>query len=441
MISNLQIISSSWIAPVVPRGKILNDHSIVILDDRIENILPTSDALKKYPHASKHELDRHLLIPGLINTHTHAGMSLFRGIADDIPLMDWLNNHMWPAEQQWVNPEFMRDGSQLAIAEMLLSGTTCFNDMYFFPDIVARTAQEMGIRAVVGLIMIDFPSAWANNPDEYFSKGIQTHDEIRPLTRVSSTWAPHAPYTVSDDPLSKVLTYADELQIPIHMHIHETAQEIKDSIDQYGQRPLQRLNGLGLVNPRLLAVHMTQLNDDEIQLAADSGIHVVHCPESNMKLASGICRVADLIDIGVNVSLGTDSAASNNDLDMILEMRSAALLAKISTMDAEALPAWQCLEMATINGAKALNLHDQIGSLEIGKCADIVAVDLGTSGTQPVYNPVSQLVYSASGQHVNHVWVNGKQRVRDRQLLENDEQQIVAQARTWQQRMTEAAGE
>ena len=431
MPSSTIIISAKWIIPVVPQNTVLEEHCLVVEQGRIVAILETEKALKKYPLADHIERQTHALMPGLINAHTHAAMSLFRGIADDVPLMEWLEGHIWPAEAKWISPEFMRDGVQLAIAEMLMSGTTCFNDMYFHSDIVAKTAQEMGIRAFVGMIVLDFPSGWAANADEYFQKGLAVHDEVRALSRVKATMAPHAPYTVSDGPLETVRTYADELYVPIHMHVHETADEVANAIKEHGERPLVRLNKLGLLNPRMIAVHMTQLTEEEISLSAKQGIHVVHCPESNLKLASGLCPVAQLLEAGTNVCLGTDSASSNNDLDMLGEMRTACLIAKTTANDARALPAWQALEMATINGAKALNVQDDIGSLEVGKSADIIAIDLNHLSTQPLYNPISQIVYSASREQVTDVWIEGQARVQDKQLLNQDVSQILRTAARW----------
>ena len=431
MNSKTQIISARWVIPVQPSNTVLEDHSIVVENQRIADILPHKKALQKHPDASHIERLDHALIPGLINAHTHAAMSLFRGLADDMPLGQWLHDNIWPAEAKWVGTDFMRDGTELAIAEMLLSGTTCFNDMYFHPDIVARTAQEMGIRAFVGMIMLDFPSGWASGPEEYFAKGLAVHDEVRSLSRVNTTLAPHAPYTVSDGPLEKVRTYADELHVPVHMHVHETADELSDSLAQYDKTPLQRLNDLGLLNPRMMAVHMTQLSDADIDLVTKQGIHVVHCPESNLKLASGFCRTFDLLQAGINVCLGTDSASSNNDLDMLGEMRSACLMAKMVANNASALPAWQALEMATINGAKALNTQDEIGSLEIGKSADIVAINLNHVSTQPVYDPVAQIVYSASRDQVSDVWVQGKARVTNHKLVGTDIAQLLNKAAQW----------
>jgi len=436
MNASIKIVSARWIIPVVPRDTVLENHSLVIDNGRIIDILETAAALQKYVGAEHVNRESHAIIPGLINSHTHAAMSLFRGIADDVPLMEWLEGHIWPAETKWITPDFMRDGVQLAIAEMLMSGTTCFNDMYFHSDTVARVAQEMGIRAFVGMIVLDFPSVWAANADEYFEKGLKVHDEVRALSRINTTIAPHAPYTVSDAPLITARTYADELQVPIHMHVHETADELSNSLDSYGARPLARLHELGLLNPRMMAVHMTQLNDDEIRLSANQGIHVVHCPESNLKLASGQCRVADLLSAGTNVCLGTDSASSNNDLDMLGEMRTACLIAKTTANDARALPAWQALEMATINGAKALNMQYEIGSLEVGKSADIVAIDLNHLSTQPVYNPISQLVYSASREQITDVWVEGNARVIDKELQNIDVTTILKNATHWGERLS-----
>jgi len=410
------LLHARWVIPVDGKQSCLDNHSIAIHDDKIVDILPTAQATRAYQATTIRNLDQHALIPGLINSHTHSAMSLFRGVADDRSLMDWLENHIWPAEAQHVNEAFVHTGTELAIAEMLRSGTTCFNDMYFYPDIAAKVATDIGIRASVGLILIDFPTVWANNSEEYIDKGLAVFDHYKGSDLIKTAFAPHAPYTVSDEPLKQVRTLSDELELNIHMHIHETAFEVDEAYKNTGKRPLERLNDLGLINPSLQAVHMTQLQDNEIELLAANGSHVVHCPESNMKLASGICEVSKLINAGINVALGTDSSSSNNDLDMLGEMRSAALLAKISTMDATALTADQVLQMATINGAKALGIDDITGSLEVGKYADIVAVNFDSIETLPVYNPVSHLVYCCSRDNVTDVWVAGKQRLTDNVL-------------------------
>jgi len=430
------IIHATWIAPVEPLDTLHHHYSIAIHEGRIQDLLPKQEILDKYSADVEIKLDNHVLIPGLINTHTHSPMSLMRGLADDLPLMDWLNNHIWPTEHKHVSAEFVLDGSLLACAEMIKSGTTCFNDMYFFPEITARAVEQAGMRAKLGLILVDFPSAWAADADEYLAKGIELHDKLRSNSLISTAFAPHAPYTVSDAPLKRLATYAEELDIPVHIHLHETADEVEQAVSDSGQRPIARLNKLGLMSPRLLAVHMTQLNEDEINLVAETGAHVLHCPESNLKLASGFCPTFKLQQAGINISLGTDSAASNNDLDMISEMHTAALLAKAVASNASALPAEDVLRMATINGAKALGLDTEIGSLEVGKSADITAVDLGGIENQPVYCPVSQLIYSAGRDNVTNVWVAGNHLLKDKELTTMDEKSILEKASYWHEKIT-----
>lgn len=430
------IIHARWIIPVEPESVTLEHHALVIDGGRIVDLLPSALARQKYQATTTENLENHALLPGLINCHSHAAMTLLRGIADDLQLMDWLQNHIWPLEQKWMSEAFVRDGTDLAIAEMILGGTTCFNDMYFFPEITAGQAVHHGIRANIGLIAIDFPSVWAQNSDEYIEKGLALHDQLRHEPLITTAFAPHAPYTVSDEPLRKIRMYADELELPIHMHIHETLHEVEQEQAKTGLRPLQRLHALGLVNPSLLAVHMTQMNDDEIRLFAESGAHIVHCPESNLKLASGFCPVAKCVEAGINVALGTDGAASNNDLDMFGEMRTAALLAKAVAGDARAVPAMTALQMATINGAKALGLDHEIGSLSAGKAADVIAIDLAPLETQPVYCPISQIVYAASRQQVTDVWVAGKRLLNQRNLTTVNRADLTAKISEWQQRLS-----
>ena len=430
------IIHATWIVPVEPESTVHQDYSIAVHEGRIHDLAPKKDILNKYTTDVEINLVNQVLIPGLINTHTHSPMSLMRGLADDLPLMDWLNNHIWPTEQKHVSAEFVLDGSLLACAEMIRGGTTCFNDMYFFPEETARAVEHSGMRAKLGLILIDFPSAWASDADEYLAKGIELHDKLHNNSLISTAFAPHAPYTVSDEPLKRIATYAEELDIPIHMHIHETADEVEQAVSQSGKRPLERLNELGLLSPRLLAVHMTQLTDNEISLVAETGVNVLHCPESNLKLASGFCPTSQLSAAGINIALGTDGAASNNDLDMIAEMRTASLLAKAVANNASALPAEDILRMATINGAKALGLDSDIGSLEIGKSADITAIDLSGIENQPVYNPVSQVVYSAGRENISNVWVAGNHLLKDKELTTLDEKSILQKTRYWKEKIT-----
>jgi 5-methylthioadenosine/S-adenosylhomocysteine deaminase len=376
-------------------------------------------------------------MPGLINTHTHAAMSLLRGIADDLPLMDWLNNHIWPAETKWVDRQFIQDGVKLCVAEMIRSGTTCLNDMYFFPDIMAKTCQQMGMRATTGLIVLDFPTVWAQSAEEYLSKAMAVIDEVKEYPLISTAFAPHAPYTVSDKPLEKIAMYSSELDIQVHMHIHETQFEVDESVKNYGKRPLERLDQLNLLNPNLMAVHMTSLNELEIERIAETGVHIVHCPESNLKLASGFCPVDTLQHLNINICLGTDGAASNNDLDMFGEMRTAALLSKGVSGDASSCNAEQSLRMATINGAKALGLSDKIGSLEVGKKADVIAIDFSQLNSQPVYDPIAQLVYATNSMQVSHVWINGEQKLMDYQLTDIDAVEIISTAQQWQVKIQE----
>jgi 5-methylthioadenosine/S-adenosylhomocysteine deaminase len=410
------ILHARWIIPVEPAHTTLEHHSIAIRDGKIVAIASKDEITANFRAGTVNELTNHALIPGLINTHTHAAMSLMRGLSDDLPLMTWLNDHIWPAEGKWVSKDYVRQGTEHAVAEMIRSGTTCFNDMYFFPDAAGAVASAAGIRACIGLIVIDFPSAWATNWQEYLDKGLAVNDQFRNDELVTRAFAPHAPYSVSNEPLQKILTYSDELDIPIHIHLHETQDEIDQGMANHGSRPLHRLAELGLLTPSLMAVHMTHLQDDEIEHFSKTGAHVVHCPQSNMKLASGFCPVQRLQDAGINVALGTDGAASNNDLDMLAEMQSAAMLGKAVANDAAAVSAETALEMATINGAKALGIDDITGSLAVGKAADITAIDLSQLETRPLYNPVSQIVYAADRQQVTHVWCNGKALLKDREL-------------------------
>jgi 5-methylthioadenosine/S-adenosylhomocysteine deaminase len=433
------LIHARWVIPVEPDSTVLDYHSIAIDEGRISAILPSSEARHAFQAQLTLELDHHALIPGLINAHTHAAMTLMRGIADDLHLMDWLEHHIWPAERKWVSEQFVHDGTQLAVAEMLRSGTTCFNDMYFFPEVTARVVASSHIRACIGMIMIDFPTAYAENPEQYFAKGLALHDEYKHHPLVRCAFAPHAPYTVSDQPLKKIQVLADELDLPVHIHLHETASEIENSLKDTGYKPLHRLDQLGLLSPALLGVHMTQLDDDDIHRLAESGASVVHCPESNLKLASGFCPVQKLVDAGVNVALGTDGVASNNNLDMLGEMQTAALLAKAVYKDAAALPAHTVLRMATLNGARALGMAEETGSLEPGKWADITAVNLDTLETQPLYDPVSQLVYAAGREQVSDVWIAGQHVLKGRELTHLDTRDLIQTARGWQSRIT--AGE
>ncbi|MDX1609671.1 MAG: TRZ/ATZ family hydrolase [Halofilum sp. (in: g-proteobacteria)] len=432
------LLEPRWVVTVDNDDRVLTDHVVAVRDGRILDLVPTAQASTRWPHVDVHHYPEHALMPGLVNAHTHAAMTLLRGFADDLPLMEWLQEHIWPTEGKWVDETFVHDGTELALAEMLAGGITCFNDMYFFPEASARVVEEVGVRAVIDMILLDFPTQYADGPDEYFEKGLALHDRYRSHPLVSTAFAPHAPYTVSDGPLERLRTYADELDVPIQMHVHETQGECDDAVAGDGRRPLQRLADLGLLSPAFSAVHMTALNDDEINLVAQAGAHVVHCPEANLKLASGFCPVHRLQQAGVNVGLGTDGAASNNDLDLFGEMRTAALLAKAVAGDAAAVSARVALRMATINGARLLGLGDVTGSIEPGKAADLAAVDLGRLQTQPVYDVTSQLVYAAGRQQVTDVWVAGRQHLRDGELITLDAEDIHSRCEHWRRKI--AAG-
>jgi 5-methylthioadenosine/S-adenosylhomocysteine deaminase len=431
------LIEARWLVPVEPHGVVLENHAVAIAGGRIEAILPIADARTRYAPRERVELPEHALIPGLVNAHTHNPMTLMRGIADDLPLMRWLKEHIWPAEAKAIGPEFVRDGVELAIAEMLRGGTTCCNENYFFPDIQAATYRRLGFRAMVGLPIIEFPSAWAASRDEYFDKGLAVHDEFRGEPLIGTSLAPHAPYTVGDESFARIRMLSDQLDIPVHLHLHETAQEIDDAKHEHGARPFARMRSLGLVNDHLIAVHMTQLIDAEIAACAESGVSVAHCAESNLKLASGFCPAEKLRRAGVNVAIGTDGCASNNDLDMFGEMRTAALLAKAVASDASAFDAASALRAATLGGAKALGWEERIGSIVPGKQADLVAVRLDAIETEPMYDAISQLVYATGRQQVSDAWIAGARKLRDGVLADLDLGEIRAKARRWRERLGE----
>ncbi|MCW8127898.1 TRZ/ATZ family hydrolase [Microbulbifer halophilus] len=429
------LIHARWIIPVVPEQKVYENCSLAIDQGKILALLPSAEAAARYQAREEIHLDRHALIPGLINTHNHAAMALLRGFADDRPLMDWLENHIWPAEQQWVNPEFAADGGRLAIAEMLRSGTTTFSDQYFFPEATALVARETGVRAQIAFPVLDFPTPWSRNGEDALQKGLALRDDYKSSERIGVVFAPHAPYTVGDETLRKIAVYAAEAQIPVQMHLHETAGEVERALSETGERPIERLQRLGLLGPQTLCVHMTAVNDRDIELLQTGGASVSHCPKSNLKLASGFCPAAQLLDAGINVALGTDGAASNNGLDLLAEASTAALLAKAVSGDADALPAHTALAMATINGARALGIDQVTGSLETGKSADLAAVDLGGLEQQPLHDPLSQLIYTACGHNVSDVWVAGRQLLKKRQLQTLNEREVIQRAHQWRARI------
>ncbi|WP_018880228.1 TRZ/ATZ family hydrolase [Thioalkalivibrio sp. ALE9] len=435
--SHTLILGAPQILPVIPRDTILRDHALIIRDGVIQAIEPTETARARYPDAEYRDHPGHALIPGLVNAHTHSGMSLLRGIGSDHTLMDWLKRYIWPAEGKLLSPEFVRAGTRLSVAEMLRGGTTCFSDMYLFVEDAARVVDETGIRASLGLTVFDFPTPWASTADEYFQRGADVVTAWGRHERIAFNVAPHAPYTVGDASLERVADRARELDAPIHMHVHETASEVADAVRDHGERPLARLARLGMLDQPFIAVHMTQVDESDLDQLRDRPVSVAHCPESNLKLASGFCPVARLQEAGITVGLGTDGTASNNDLDMIGEMRTAALLAKAVSGDAAALPAASALEMATLGSARALGLADRIGSLEPGKQADVVAVDLQALELQPAHDPNAQIVYAATRDAVRDVYVAGRPLLRDRELLTLNVQDLRAEADDWRIRVLE----
>jgi 5-methylthioadenosine/S-adenosylhomocysteine deaminase len=430
------LIDARWLIPVDAAQRVLEHHSVAVRDGRILDVLPRAQAHATYVAAERVSLPSHALIPGMVNLHTHASMALMRGLADDLPLMHWLQDRIWPAEGKHVSPQFVYDGTLLACAEMLRGGITCFNEMYFYPGDAARAAIEMGMRAALGLIVIDFPTAYAADADDYVAKGLALRDTLREQPLLSFCMAPHAPYTVSDRTFTRLITLAEELDLPVHMHVHETRDEIERSLVQHGMRPLERLRRLGLVGPNLIAVHAIHLNAEEIALLARNGSSAAHCPSSNLKLANGFAPVADMLAQGVNVGLGTDGSASNNRLDLFQEMRQAALLAKAVSGDARALPAQRALAMATLDGARALRLDHAIGSIEAGKFADLTAVEFSAPDMLPCYDPVAQIVYAAGRENVSHVWVAGRLLVEDRELKMVPKNDLENLAVLWQNRLS-----
>ncbi len=430
-----QLIHAKWIVTCEDQNQVLEDHAIAVKDGKIHAILPSKDADAQFESELTSHFATHAITPGFINSHTHLAMNVFRGLADDLELMDWLNNHIWPAEGQWVSHDMVYDASLLAMGEMIRCGTICFNDMYFFLNATADAAEQAGVRANIGMTVIDVPTAWAKTTDEYFAKAIEFYQQYKNNPRVTPTLAPHSTYTVSIENLARVNELANEYDLKINIHLQEAPSEIAQSMEKYNKRPLQRLHDIGMVSPRLIAVHMTQINDDDMKIIQATRPSIVHCPESNMKLNSGSSPVQKLLNAGIIVALATDGAASNNDLDMIGEMRTAAFLGKMTANDPRALNAETALKMATLHGARALGIDHLTGSLTKGKAADFIAINLEEIETQPLYHPVSQIVYAASRHQVTDVWAAGKRLLKNRELQTLDETELLAKAKTWRKKI------
>ena len=429
------LLNCKWIIPIVPENQTLTDCAIAIDNGKIIGLLPQAEAARRFSAGKVQDLDHHIVMPGLVNSHGHAAMSLLRGYADDLPLRSWLENHIWPAEAKFLSEEFVRDGTRLSIAEMIRSGTTCFADMYFFDEAIATEVRNSGVRSQISFTVLDFPTPYGKNADDYIHKGLALRDNCKDQPLIKIACAPHAPYSVSDRALGILATYANELDMAIHIHCHESASEITESLQAYDCRPLERLEKLGLLLPQTQLVHMTQITEDDIALVRDHNCHIMHCPQSNLKLANGFCPVVKFIENEVNVALGTDSAASNNTLDLFSEIKSASLLAKAVSGDAASLDAHAALRMATINGAKALAWDNEIGSLELGKQADMIAVKIDSISQQPLYNPASQLVYTNSGSQVSHSWVAGKMLLENRKLCTINERSLIQTTEQWRKKI------
>ena len=429
------LLNCKWIIPIVPENQTLADCAIAIDNGKIIGLLPQAEAARKFSAGKVQDLDHHIVMPGLVNSHGHAAMSLLRGYADDLPLRSWLENHIWPAEAKFLSEEFVQDGTRLSIAEMIRSGTTCFADMYFFDEAIATEVRNSGVRSQISFTVLDFPTPYGKNADDYIHKGLALRDNCKDQPLIKIACAPHAPYSVSDRALGILATYANELDMAIHIHCHESAGEITESLKAYDCRPLERLEKLGLLLPQTQLVHMTQITEDDIALVRDHNCHIMHCPQSNLKLANGFCPVVKFIENEGNVALGTDSAASNNTLDLCSEIKSASLRAKAVSGDAASLDAHAALRMATINGAKALAWDNEIGSLELGKQADIIAVKIDSISQQPLYNPASQLVYTNSGSQVSHSWVAGKMLLENNQLCTINERSLIQTIEKWRKKI------
>jgi len=423
-----QLITARWVLPIAPKNTILNHHAVAISDGKIVDVLPTEAAKERYEAKKVVDRPNHILMPGMINTHTHTSMNLFRGLADDLELMDWLNNYIWPAEAKLITPDTIKLGSKLAIAEMIRGGTTCFNDHYLFGHLTAEVAKEVGMRASIGFLVMDVENQYARNGEEGIKRSLEIYENRQEHDLITWTWAPQGPYTVTDPVFKKIKTLADETNLKIHLHLHETQDELNIDLGKYGKRPIQRLHDMGILSEKLIAVHMVHISDEEMQIVKDTGTHVVHCPASNLKLASGFAPIKAYLENGVNVALGTDGAASNNDLDMLNEMHLAALVSKCSAKDPTTVPAPEAVKMATLNGAIALGLDNKIGSLEAGKYADLIAVDTTGCLCQPVFNPFSHLAYSADRDQVSDVWVAGETLLENKAFTKLNEAALLKEA-------------
>jgi len=416
---------------------VIEKGAIAVQDGKIVAVDTASRITQNYSASKILNGEGKVVFPGLINTHTHAAMVYFRGLADDLPLKVWLEEHIWPAEAKWLSPEFVRDAVELACLEMLKAGITAYADMYFFGDAVAESTRKIGMRAVVGSGVVDFPSATGNNADDYLTNAERFIKNWKGDDLIVPSVADHSAYACSPETLRRSKALADRHEVMLQIHLSETAWEVNEILSRYGRRPVAHLDALGLLDERLIAAHCVWLDPEEIEMLAKAKTNVSHCIESNLKLASGIAPVVKMLLAGVNVSFGTDGAASNNDLSILSEMSTAAKVHKALSGDPTALNAKQAMLMATRPGAVALGLGSHCGSLEAGKAADIVLADLNKPHLLPLYDIYSHIVYSMNASDIDTVLVNGKIVLEGRKLMTADEAEIVAKAVQWGKKIQE----
>jgi 5-methylthioadenosine/S-adenosylhomocysteine deaminase len=414
--------------------KIIKKNAIAIKDKKIIAIDEDDTIRNNYYSHNTYNLPTSIISPGFINCHTHIAMNLFKSFVFDLPLSIWLQDYIWPAEGRFLSEEFVYDGSMLAIVEMIKCGTTCFNDMYFYPDKTADATILAGLKAVMGMVVIDYPSKWANNSFEYIQKGLSFLDKYKKQNLIKTSFAPHSLYALSANAWQNIATIANELDLTVHTHLNETQQENALFIKKYKITPLQKLKELELLNKNLIAVHMTHFNKQEEILIKNNPINVVHCPLSNAALSCGYCDVTQLKKLNSNVVVGTDGAASNYNLDMIQQMRSVGMFAKLVTKDATNMPAYEIYKMATVNAAKALQLENS-GFLQVGMDADMIAIDTKNVNTYPCYDELSSIVYSACSDQITFSWVQGRLLMEDRKLITIDEDEVLSKVAFWQEKI------
>lgn len=421
------LLTGAYVMPMDEGQRVIIDGGVAIAGDTILAVGESADLRQRYPEARLLDTPHGLIMPGLVNVHTHAAMALFRGLADDLPLMDWLQNYIFPVEAT-LTGGMVYQGTQLSIAEMIKSGTTTFCDMYLFAGDVARAAEDAGMRAYIGEVIYDFPSPSYGTLENGYACTRELCARYRNHPLITATVDPHAVYTCSPDLLTRLGEIAGEEDALYVIHLAENAEEVRTCLERYDLHPVEHLHSLGLLGPQVVADHCVMLTETEIALLARHDVKVAHCPESNLKLASGIAPVVQMLEAGICVGLGTDGSASNNDVDMFGEMNTAAKLQKVAQMDPAVMSAATTLYAATMGGARVLGAGERIGSLEPGKKADCIVLDLNQPHLTPMYNPVSHLVYAARGGDVLHSIINGRVVMENRCLLTLDEGEVLRQA-------------